>query len=43
MHKVVIFNEVTKRKPIIVYLHLEQDFLLLFVLQSATKTGPDSG
>jgi len=42
MHKVIIFNEVNKRKPIIIHLHLEQGFLLLFVLQSATKTEPDS-
>jgi len=43
MHKVIIFNAMNKRKPIIIHLHLEQGFLLLFVLQSATKTEPDSG
>jgi hypothetical protein len=43
MHKVVIFNEVNKRNPIITHLHLEEGFLLLFILQSATKTEPGSG
>lgn len=37
MHKVIIFNEMNKRKPIIIHLHLERGFLLLFCFAECYK------
>jgi len=37
MHKVIIFNEINKRKPIIIHLHLERGFLLLFCFAECYK------